>query len=150
MTAPSGGVIARVFVDVIPDVRNFAKQLRQDLRSSSRELRALDREIAPVQRSLAFLARTSTGITPGIQLATRSFLLLGGHAVIGGIVALGGALQVASGAVAVLPAAGALAASVMGTLAIGMRGVGDALKDFDDADDEIGRASCRERVSCCV
>jgi hypothetical protein len=95
----------------------------------------LDREIAPVERAFAALGKTVTGIVPGVQLTTRAFIAMGAQSVVGGILAVGGALNAASGALGVIPAAGVAAASAVGALAIGLRGVEDVLKDFDDAED---------------
>lgn len=131
MTTP-GGVIATVYVNVLPRVQQFAAQLRQSLRASSRQLRGLDRELAPVTRALSLLGRTATGIVPGIQLTRQSLLALGGHAVTGNILSAAGALSTLSGTLAVVPAAGAAAASVLGTLTVGLFGVDDALEEFAD------------------
>lgn len=133
MTTP-GNVIATAFVKVLADTREFSRNLRHSVRASSRELRAIDREIRPVQQALRGLALTATGIVPGIQLATAGFAVLGGHAIVGGILALGGALLTASGALLTIPAAGVAAVSVMGALSVGLRGIGDALKHFDDVE----------------
>lgn len=133
MTAP-GGVIATVYVDVLPRVQDFARDLRRSLRQSSRELRTLDREIEPVSRAIRQIGVVATGIVPGVRLARTSLLALGGHAVLGGLLSTAGALTTLSGVLVPLPAAGVAAASVMGTLAVGLRGVGDAIKDFDDVE----------------
>lgn len=131
MTAP-GGVIATVYVDVLPRVQQFAQQLRQSLRQSSRQLRGLDRELEPVTRALSLMGRTATGIVPGIQLTRQSLLALGGHAIVGNILSAAGALSTLSGVLAAVPAAGSAAASVLGTLTVGLFGVGDALEKFAD------------------
>lgn len=133
MTAP-GGVIATVYVRVLPQIRDFGHDLRQSLRQSSRQLRTIDRDLAPVTRALALMGRTATGIVPGVQLARTSLLALGGHAVVGGILSAAGAATTLSGALATLPALGVGAASVVGTLAVGLDGVKDALKDVRDVD----------------
>jgi len=134
VTSP-GGVIATVYVDVLPTVRDFSRQLRQQLRASSRQLRTIDRELEPVTRGLASIGRVATGIVPGIRLATQSLLTLGGHAVVGGLLSAAGAAATLSGALGTVPALGVAAASVMGTLTVGLRGVEDALKDFRDVED---------------
>lgn len=131
MTAP-GGVIATVYVEVLPKIQSFAKQLRQDLRQSSRELRQIDRELTPVTRGFQTLGKTATGIVPGIRLTRTSLVALGAQSVVGGIVAAAGAVTTLSGALGVLPAVGVAAASVMGTLSIGLDGVSDALEKFRD------------------
>lgn len=133
MTAP-GGAIATVYVDVLPRVRDFAHELRQSLRRSSRELRGIDRELEPVTRALALIGKTATGIVPGIRLARASLLSLGGHAVIGGLLSVGGAISSLSGTLGVLPAAGSAAASILGTLTVGLFGVEKALKKFAEED----------------
>lgn len=129
MTAP-GGVIATVYVQVLPEVRRFADQLRRDLRASSRELRTIDRELSPVVRGFEQIARAATGIVPGVRLARTSLLALGGHAILGGLLSAAGAATTLSGALAAVPAAGAGAASVLGALTVGLFGVDDALKKF--------------------
>jgi len=131
VTAP-GGVIATVYVEVLPKIQNFAKQLRQDLRQSSRELRQIDRELTPVARGFENIGRIATGIVPGIRLTKTSLLALGSQAVVGGITSAAGAALTLSGALGVLPAAGVAAASVMGALTIGLDGVSDALEKFRD------------------
>lgn len=133
MTAP-GGVIATVYVQVLPEVRRFAQELRESLNQSSRELRAIDRQITPVTRAFQLLGKTATGIVPGVQLTRQALLALGGHTVIGGLLATGGAIFTLSGALGALPAVGISAASVMGTLTVGLDGVQDALKKFRDVD----------------
>lgn len=129
MTAP-GGVIATVYVRVLPEVKAFAQRLRQELRQSSRELRTLDREITPVTRAFALLGKTATGIVPGVRLTRQSLLALGAHAVVGGILSAAGAVTTLSGALGVIPALGVGAASVMGALGVGLFQVDDALKKF--------------------
>lgn len=131
MTAP-GGVIATVYVDVLPTVRDFSRQLRRQLRQASRELRSIDRELEPVTRSLAQIGRVATGIVPGVQLARASLLALGGSAVVGGLLSAAGAVGILAGGVAVLPGVGAAAASVLGALSVGLFGVSDALAKFAD------------------
>lgn len=131
MTAP-GGAIATVYVDVLPRVRDFARELRRSLRQSSRQLRSIDRELQPVTNALATIGKTATGIVPGIRLARASLIALGGHAVVGGLVSTAGAIGTMSGALVALPAAGVAAASVMGTLTVGLFGVEKALKKFAD------------------
>lgn len=129
MTAP-GGVIATVYVEVLPKIQSFAKQLRQELRQSSRELRQIDRELTPVARGFQNVGKVATGIIPGLRLTRTSLLALGSQAVVGSLVSAAGAATTLSGALGVLPAAGVAAASVMGALAIGLDGVGDALEKF--------------------
>jgi phage-related protein len=131
VTAP-GGVIATVYVEVLPKIQNFAKQLRQDLRQSSRELRQIDRELTPVARGFENVGKIATGIIPGLKLTRTSLLALGSQAVVGSIISAAGAATTLSGALGVLPAAGVAAASVMGALTIGLDGVSDALEKFRD------------------
>lgn len=138
MTAP-GGVIATVYVDVLPTVRDFSSQLRRQLRQASRELRTIDRELEPVTRGLEQIGKVATGIVPGIQLAKASLLALAGHAVVGGLLSAAGAMGTLAGAVGALPAVGSAAVSIMGTLAVGLFGVGDALAKFDDAEKFAGK-----------
>lgn len=130
MTAP-GGVIATVYVNVLPRIKQFGADLRKSLRASQRDLRALDRELKPVERGFIRIGKVATGIVPGVKIATASLQALAGKAIVGGIVAAAGAITTMSGALIALPAAGVAAASVMGALAIGTRGVEDALKKFD-------------------
>ena len=129
MTAP-GGVIATVYVDVLPAVRDFSAQLRRQLRQATRELRTIDRELSPVTEGLANIGRVATGIVPGIRLVRASLLALGGHAVVGGLLSVAGAAATMSGALGGVPAVGAAAVSVMGALTVGLFGVDDALKKF--------------------
>lgn len=131
MTAP-GGVIATVYVNVLPRIKEFATDLRKQLRASQRDLRALDRELKPVERGFIRIGKVATGIVPGVKLATLSLQAIGGKAIVGGLIAAAGAATTMAGALIALPAAGVAAASVMGALAIGTRGVQDALKKFDD------------------
>jgi phage-related protein len=78
-----------------------------------------------------------SGITgAGVQIAQVGTLLsglgvgaLGGQVAIGGVIALAGAVGNLAGALAVIPAAGGAATAVLGTLAIGLQGVGDALTE---------------------
>lgn len=132
MTSPSGDIIARAYVEIIPEIRNFSKKLRENMRASSRELRTLDRELAPVSRAIGAIGLAVTGIVPGVQLLTKSLQAMTVQSIIGGFVALGGAASVAVGAIGVIPAAGVAAASALGALAIGVRGVSDVLEDFFD------------------
>lgn len=131
MTAP-GGVIATVYVRVLPAVRNFAQNLRQDLRASQRELRGIDRELRLVEEGFRRVARVATGLVPGIRLARQSLLALGGHAVVGGILSAAGAITTMSGALLLIPAGGVAASAALATLVVGLHGVKDALKDFED------------------
>jgi hypothetical protein len=133
VTAP-GGVIATVYVNVLPAVQGFSQQLRQQLRASSRQLRSLDRELVPVTNALRTIGQVATGIVPGIQLTTSSLKAMGAHAIVGGLLSTAGAMTTLSGALLTLPAVGVAAASVMGTLAVGLFGVQDALKEFTDVD----------------
>lgn len=134
MTAP-GGVIATVYVDVLPTIRDFSRQLRRQLRASATQLRRLDRELQPVTEGIANIGKVATGIVPGVQLARTSLLALGGHAVVGGLLSTAGAAATLSGVLATFPAIGVAGASATAALAIGLRGVEDALKDFDDVED---------------
>lgn len=134
MTAP-GGVIATVYVDVLPRIRDFSQQLRRQLNQASRELRSLDREIEPVNRAIQQIGVVATGIVPGVRLARASLLALGGHAVVGGMLSAAGAAYTLAGGIGAMPAVTVASASAMGTLAVGLRGVEDALKDFDDVED---------------
>lgn len=131
MTAP-GGVIATVYVNVLPRIRDFAGELRKNLRASQRDLRALDREIKPVERGFIRIGKVATGIVPGIRLTTLSLTALGGKAIAGGILATAGAITTMSGALIALPAAGLAASSVMAAFGVSIRGVEDALKKFSD------------------
>lgn len=130
MTTPGGGVIATVYVRVLPEVQRFATELRRSLRASSRELRRMDREIEPVNQALQRMAKIATGIVPGIRLVRAGLLTLGGHAIVGGILSVASAAETLSGALLTLPAIGVAAASGMGALAVGLFGVQDALKQF--------------------
>src|SRR3990170_6471768 len=134
MTAPGGRaqVVGQAIINIIPDVKNFARRLRQELRVASRDLRQLDREVRQVSTTMRFLARNATGIAPGIKLATAAFRALGAEAIVGGILALGGAALELSGAAGILPAVFAAAGSAAATFSIGMIGVEDALKKFED------------------
>lgn len=131
MTAP-GGVIATVYVDVLPRIRDFARDLRQNLRRAQRDLRALDREIKPVERGFIRLGKVATGIVPGVRLTTVALTALGGKAIVGGILAAAGAITTMSGAAIALPAAMVAATSVTTAFAISVRGVEDALKKFSE------------------
>lgn len=75
-------------------------------------------------------------IGAGTQIAQVGTLLsglglgaLGGQVAIGGVIALAGAIGNLAGALAVIPAAGGAAAAVLGTLVIGLQGVGEALTE---------------------
>jgi phage-related protein len=137
VTTPGGNVIATAFVEIVPIVRNFARQLRQQLqgaeaslRGTARSLRGLNRDLSVVRSSFASMARTLTGLNTALPLTIRGFQALAAVSIVGGIVALGGALTELSGALGVLPAAGLAAAAGMGTLFVGLLGVERALKHF--------------------
>lgn len=130
MTTPGGGVIATVYVRVLPEVQRFASELRRSLRQSSRELRRIDREIEPVNQALQRMARLATAIVPGVRLARISLLALGAHAVVGGILAVASAAETLAGSLLVVPALGVAAASGVGALAVGLFGVQAAFKQF--------------------
>lgn len=133
MTAPGGAsVIGRAIIKIIPDVKDFAKKLRQQLHSVNSQLRGLQRDLRPVNNALRFLAKNATGIVPGIKLASLSLRALAAQAIVGGIVSLAGALYEMAGALFLIPAGAVAAASAAATLAVGLSGVKDALKDFDD------------------
>jgi hypothetical protein len=150
VTAP-GGVIATVYVNVLPTVQNFSRQLRQQLRASSRQLRTLDRELEPVTRGLQAIGRVATGIVPGIRLTTQSLLVLGGHAVVGGLLSAAGAATTLSGALGVIPAVGVAAVSVVGALAVGLFDVSKTFKDFvkgpEDFAENIAKLSTNARAT---
>lgn len=129
MTAP-GGVIATVYVNVLPTVQSFSRHLRQQLQQQARQLRTLDRELAPVENAISRIGRVVTGIVPGIQLTRTSLLALGGHAVVGGLVSAAGAMYTLAGALGAMPALGVAAASGMGALNVGLGGVEESLKGF--------------------
>jgi hypothetical protein len=133
MTAPGGAsVIGRAIIKIIPDVKDFAKKLRQQLHAVNSQLRTLQRDLRPVNNALRFLARNATGIAPGVKLATMSLRALAAEAIVGGILSLAGAAYELAGVILLIPAGAVAAASAMGTLAVGLSGVKDALKDFDD------------------
>lgn len=150
MTAP-GGVIATVYVQVLPTVRDFSRQLRQQLRASSRQLRTIDRELEPVSQSLARIGRVATGIVPGIRLTTQSLLTLGGHAVVGGMLSAAGAAATLSGALVTVPALGVAAASVVGALAVGLFDLSKTFKAFVKGPEEfaenIGKLSANAQAT---
>ena len=131
MTAP-GGVIATVYVNVLPRIKQFGSELRKSLRASQRDLRALDRELKPVEKGFIRIGKVATGIVPGIKLTTLSLQALGGKAIVGGILAAAGAITTMSGALIALPGALIAAKLTMAAFAISVRGVQDALKKFDD------------------
>lgn len=129
MTAP-GGVIATVYVDVLPTIRDFSRQLRRQLRAASGDLRRLDRDLEPVTRGIAAIGQVATGIVPGVRLARTSLLALGGHAVVGGLLASAAAAGTLQGAMLTMPAISVASAAAMGTLSVGLYGVSDAMKQF--------------------
>jgi phage-related protein len=133
VTAP-GGVIATVYVEILPAIRDFTGQLRRQIRQSSRELRRLDNELQPVTEAIRQIGLVATGIVPGVRLARTSLLTLGGHAVIGGLLSAAGAAATLSGALITVPALGFAAASGFGALAVGLDGVTKALGKFRDAE----------------
>lgn len=130
MTTPGGGVIATVYVRVLPEVQRFAGELRRSLRQSSRELRRIDREIEPVNQALRRMAVLATAIVPGAKLARASLLAMGAHAVVGGILAVAAVTETLTGALLALPAVGVAAASGFAAISVGMFGVQDAFKQF--------------------
>lgn len=133
MTAPGGAsVIGRAIIKIIPDVKDFAKKLRSQLHAVNSQLRGLQRDLRPVNNALRFLARNATGIAPGIKLASLSLRALAAQAIVGGIISLAGAVYELSGVLLLIPAGAVAAASATATLAVGLSGVKDALKDFDD------------------
>lgn len=91
---------------------------------------------SPIRIPLDIDPSSLTGISAqvaklGALLSAGGLGALGGQAAAGGIVALGAAVAQAAGAIALLPAAGAAAATVMGTLTLGLQGVSDALTEDD-------------------
>jgi hypothetical protein len=140
VTAPGGGnVVGQAIIRIVPQVQNFARQLRRQLHQANSQLRTLQRDLRPINNALRFLARNATGIVPGIKLATASLRALAGEAIVGGLLALGGAAYELAGVLLLIPAGAVAAASAVGTLAVGLSGVKDALKDFDDAE-KFGKA----------
>jgi phage-related protein len=138
MTAPGGAsVIGRAIIKIIPDVKDFAKKLRQQLHSVNSQLRGLQRDLRPVNNSLRFLAKNATGIVPGIKLASLSLRALAAQAVVGGIISLSAAVYEMAGALFLIPAGAVAAASAMGTLRVGFSGVDKALKDFPKGTEEF-------------
>lgn len=129
MTAP-GGVIGRAIIEIIPDVRRFASELRRQLHAASRQLKTLQRDIRPAERLLRGLSRSATGIAPGIALATAAFTALGAQAVVGGVIALGAAAEELAGTLLLIPAGAVAAGAAMGTLKVGFDGVSKAMKQF--------------------
>lgn len=141
MTAPGGAnVIGRAVIKIIPDVKDFARQLRRQLHSVNTQLRTLQRDLRPVNNALRFLARNATGIAPGVRLATRAFTALAAEAIIGGILALGGALYELSGTLLLIPAGAVAAGAALGTLRVGLIGVEDAIKAFGKGPEEFAEA----------
>lgn len=131
MTAPGGGtVIGQAIIRILPDVKRFARALRQQLHAASSQLKTLQRDLRPVDRALKFLARNATGIAPGIKLAAAAFRTLAAEAVVGGVVSLAGAAYELAGTLLLIPAGAVAAAAAMGALRTGLQGVSDAMKQF--------------------
>lgn len=77
----------------------------------------------------------SSALMPAIMSALAGVMAMGGQAVIGAIMALGGAIQsVAAGALVMLPAVAGAAAASFAVLKIGAEGFGDAFKAAFSAD----------------
>jgi hypothetical protein len=130
VTAAGGAVIGEAIIAIIPDVRRFASELRNQLHSASRDLKRLQRDIKPADRLFRSLARNATGIAPGIALATAALATLGAQAISGGVLAVAGGLYELAGSALVIPAAAVAAGAAMGTLKVGLQGVSKAFKQF--------------------
>jgi hypothetical protein len=128
--AGTGGVVGRAIIEILPDVKNFANELRRQMHGVSSRMRTLQRDLRPVNNALRFLARNATGIVPGIKLASAAFRALAAETIVGGILALAGAAYQLSGVLLLIPAGAVAGAAAMGALRVGMAGVSDVMKDF--------------------
>lgn len=123
-----GDVIGRAYVEVIPEVTKFARQLTKDLNKQFRNFKKITVGVSAGSVAKAF--REVTKLNTALRVTTLGLVALAGKAAVAGFFSVAqGAIQL-SGALGVVPAAAAAAAVGMGAFAVGLNGVGAALKQF--------------------
>jgi phage-related protein len=124
--------IATAYVEVLPDVKRFTGALSRDLKRATRDLRKLRLGVSVT--GTAKTLQDLNQINTAIRTTILGFTALATQAASGAAVALGGAALELSGALLLIPAAAGAAGLALGALKVGLTGVGDALKNFSDAD----------------
>lgn len=119
-------VIGRAVIEVAPDVTRFARTLTRDLNKAFRGFKKISVgvSVGSVRKAFVEVSKLNTAMRATIV----GFTVLGGKAIAGGVLALAGTVADLAGALALIPAAAASAALVMGALKIGLLGVDDVFK----------------------
>lgn len=121
-------VIGRAIIEVAPDTKRFSERLTRDLRKISSSFKKVSVGVSVGSASKAF--REFTKLNLALRAATAGFAALAVKSAAAGLLLAADAAVQLSGALGVIPAAGAAAAIAVGTLKIGLFGVDDAFKAF--------------------
>lgn len=121
-------VIARAYVEVLPKVSQFSKQLTRDLRKVTSTFKNITVGVSVGSVRKAFVEFTKLNVA--VRAAIAGFVILGGQVVAGGLISAAQAAVQLSGALLLIPAAAATAGAVMATLKVGLFGVDKVFKDF--------------------
>lgn len=127
-------VIGRAVIEVAPDVSRFGQKLSRDLRQVTSTFKKISVGVSAGSVRKAFVEVSRLNLA--LRAATIGFAALAAKSIAGGFLTAADAVAQLSGALAVLPAVGAAAAVAVGTLAVGLFGVDDALKAFLKGDME--------------
>lgn len=127
-------VIGRAVIEVAPDVTRFARQLSRDLRQVTRNFKKISVgvSVGSIRKAFVEVSKLNTAL----RATVLGFTAIGAKVVVAGLLSAANAAAELSGALLLVPALGAAAAAAMGTLAVGLFGVDDAMKAFlkGDAD----------------
>lgn len=121
-------VVGRAFIEVLPNVTKFTRQLTKDLNKAFRNFKKVTVGISVGSVSKAF--REITKLNTALRAATVGFALLAGKAAVAGLFSAADAAITLSGALGVIPAAAVAAVAAMGALQVGLFGVDDVVKAF--------------------
>src|SRR6516162_6252714 len=125
----------------VEDARAHIRNFTQDTQTASQHLKNFANDLEKINVVVERVAHTLTNV---LGTALKSLAMVGGVGAAGGLLGLlgGGGIQTIagvtaaivqlSGAIALLPAAAGAGGLALGTLAVGMHGIMDALKSMDD------------------
>lgn len=125
-------VIGRAIIEVAPDVTRFARQVTRDLNKAFRGFKKISVGVSVGSLRKAFVEVSKLNLA--LRATIVGFTLLGGKVVVAGLLSAASAAAELSGALLVIPAAGAAAGIAMATLAIGLHGLDDVFKALVDRD----------------
>lgn len=127
-------VIGRAIIEVAPDVTRFARTVTRDLNKAFRGFKqvSVGVSVGSVRKAFVEVSKLNTALRATIL----GFTILGGKVVVAGMLSVASAAADLSGALLLIPAAGAAAALTLGALSVGLLGVEDVFKALVDQDIE--------------